>query len=1120
MFGQLGGGKIINEGNIIKGPFWNEPVRVEKVEEIGEYIRIVGSTIHSKQYVNQIIKKEDTSKLETVESVIDLSSNPESVFFVIEATRFKYASLFDPLLAMNVSKIDPLPFQIEAVYGYVLKQPHIRFLIADDPGAGKTIMAGLILKELKLRGLAKRILIVVPGHLRDQWRRELKEKFDEKFVVLDRNTFNAHYGENPWEKNDQIITSIDFAKQDEILASLSSVHWDIVIVDEAHKMSAYKYGEKTQKTQRFRLGEALSRNSNHLIFLTATPHKGDPENFRLFLDLLIPGFFATNEMVEESLKNKDNPLFIRRLKEDLKDFEGKPIFTRRFPVTIKFHLSEAEKELYNEVSRYVLEQYNKAIQSDKKRNVAFALMILQRRMASSTYALLKSLERRKEKLERILKGEEKQKEISIDYEEIEDLEEKERWEKEEEWESLTLAKDPEELKHEIETLSNLIEKTQQVINYEGEVKLKELKKAIEEGFKKINEMNGNPKILIFTESRDTLEYLVKKIRTWGYKVNYIHGGMGIDERIKAEKIFRDETEVMVATEAAGEGINLQFCHIMINYDIPWNPNRLEQRMGRIHRYGQQKDVYIFNLVAKDTREGKVLAKLFDKLEEIKNKLGSDRVFDVIGDVFEGKNLYQLIIDAITNAKSMDEILKELDIKPDEEYISKIKEALGETLATRFIDYTRIKEMAERAREYRLIPEYVEEFFKRAFIKAGGKFRETKNRFIAIDSVPYEIRKIAESPEFKNRYGIVIKRYPKATFDKDTAFKNPDAEFISFGHPLFEALLKWVVDKYGEETKRGAVFKDPSGRLNGYIWFYMGEVRDGKGEIAGRKIMAIYLSAQAGDDRNEIKELNPAVLWDLVPAKNSKNLINTEKEKDKLLGFAIQSVEKYKEEISRERKRQAEIKEKYGLKSLEYLIGKLDAELAELYEREARGEKVDLPIRNKEEQKRRYEEARKELEKEIEQEQSLLISMPELLTVIRVVPEKNEMEESEEIERIGMEIAMEYEREHGRFPEDVSKENLGFDIRSKDESTGETRYIEVKARAGEGEVALTPNEWFKAKRFRNQYFLYVVVNAVTNPTLYIIRNPAENLTPEQKVEIVRFIVPVDEWKKKKEEVWKR
>ena len=968
------------------------------------------------------------------------------------------------------------------------------------------------MKELKLRGLAKRILIVVPGHLKDQWRRELKEKFDEKFVLLDRNTFNAHYGESPWEKNDQIITSIDFAKQDEILATLSAVNWDLVIVDEAHKMSAYKYGDKTKKTQRYKLGEVLSRTSNHLIFLTATPHRGDPENFRLFLDLLKPGFFATNEMVEESLKNKDNPLFIRRLKEDLKDFEGKPIFTRRYPITIKFHLSDAEKELYNGVSHYVIDQYNKALQSEKRRNVAFALMILQRRMASSTYALMRSLERRKEKLEKILKGEEKPKEELINYEEVEDLEEEERWKKEEAWESLTVAKDPEELKKEIEIINKLIEKSRQIIDNEEEVKLRELRKAIEEGFKKIKEMNGNPKILIFTESKDTLEYLVRKIRSWGYKVNYIHGGMNMDERITAEKIFRDETEIMVATEAAGEGINLQFCHIMINYDIPWNPNRLEQRMGRIHRYKQQKDVYIFNLVAEDTREGKVLVKLFDKLDEIKNKLGSDRVFDVIGDVFEGKNLYQLILDAVTNAKSMDEILKELDINPDKEYISKIKEALGETLATRFIDYTRIKEMAERAREYRLMPEYVEEFFKRGFAKAGGKFREIKGGFLAIDSVPYEIRRIAESPEFKNRYGIVMRRYPKVTFDKDIAFKNPDAEFISFGHPLFEALLKWVIDKYGEEAKRGAVFMDPSGRLNGYIWFYMGEVKDGRGDIAGRKILALY------DDGNEVIEINPTILWDLVPSKIEVESINVP-DKDKLLGFAIHSVEKYKEEISRERNRQAEIKRKYGLKSLDYLIGKLDEDLAKYYEKQARGEKFDLPIRNKEEQKQRYEAAKKKLEMEIKQEQSLSMSMPELLTVIRVVPEKNEMVESEDIERIGMEITMEYEKEHGRIPEDVSKENLGFDIRSKDEKTGEVRYIEVKARAIEGEVALTPNEWFKAKRFKDQYFLYVVSNAATKPTLYIIRNPAENLTPEKKVEIVRFIVPVDEWKNKKEEVWK-
>jgi SNF2 family DNA or RNA helicase len=1106
--------KMVKEGDIIKGDFWLEPVRVEKIEEKGNYIKLLVKGVVTGNITDRLFRKEELDSLEVINADIDFSADPREVFLAIESMRFRYASLFDPLLAINVSKIDPLPFQIEAVYGYILKQPHIRFLIADDPGAGKTIMAGLIIKELKLRGLVRRVLIVVPGHLKDQWRRELKEKFNETFVVLDRSTFNAHYGENPWERNNQVITSIDFAKQEEILPSLSSVQWDLTIVDESHKMSAYRYGDKVEKTQRYKLGEVLSKSSTHLVFLTATPHRGDPENFRLFLDLLMPGFFATQQMVEESLKNKDNPLFIRRLKEDLKDFEGKPIFTRRFPITIKFCLSEKEKKLYNEVSRYVIAQYNKALQSDKKRNVAFALMILQRRMASSTYALLRSLERRKERLEKILKGEEKPKEItSIDYEDLEDAEETKVWEKEEEWEGITLAKNQAELSQEIQTLEDLIRMARDVKEKEEEVKLKELKKAIEKGFKKIQEMNGNPKILIFTESKDTLEYLVDKVRSWGYRANFIHGGMSIDERIRAEKIFRDETQILVATEAAGEGINLQFCHIMINYDIPWNPNKLEQRMGRIHRYGQQKDVYIFNLVAEDTREGEVLATLFEKLEEIKNKLGSDRVFDVIGDVFEGKNLYQLIIDAITNAKSREEILEELNIKPNEEYISKIKEALGESLATRFIDYTRIKDMAQRAREYRLIPEYLEEFFKKAFQKAGGRMRVLKDGFVAIDSIPWEIKRIAESEEFKNKYGILMKEYPKATFDKEKAFKNPDAEFISFGHPLFEALLKWVYDKFGESLRKGAVFVDPSGRLDGLIWIYKGEVRDGKDELAGKKIFAIY------DDGKELREINPAILWDLDPVEQQENNFqNLTLNKEKAENYAIGIVEKYKNELLEERERQAEIKRKYGLRSLDYLIGKLDEELVELYERQAKGEKVDLPIRNKEERKKYYEQARKELEQEIKKEKNLSMSLPELLTVIRVVPEKDLMSESEEVEKIGMEIAMEYERIHGRVPEDVSKENLGFDIRSNGEN--EVRYIEVKARAGEGEVALTFNEWLKAKRFTNKYYLYIVANATTNPVLYIIQNPAENLKPQEKVEVVKFIIPVDEWKNKKIEEWKK
>ncbi len=1100
----------IKPGDIIKGLFWDEPIKVSQIEQVGNYIRLVGIGRHSKKGVDRLLSPAELKSVQIAETRLDFSASSEDIFFLIEATRFKYASLFDPLLAMSVSRIDPLPFQIEAVYGYVLKQPRIRFLIADDPGAGKTIMAGLIIKELKLRRLARRILIVVPGHLKDQWVRELKEKFNEKFVTLDRGRYRTHYGENPWEKDDQIITSLDFAKQEDILPAISSANWDLIIVDEAHKMAAYAYGNKTAKTQRYKLGEVISRNSNHLLFLTATPHKGDPENFRLFLDLLYPGFFASANLIEESMRQKDNPLFIRRLKEDLKDFEGRPLFTRRFPKTINYRLSGPEKELYNDVSRYIIEQYDMAKEDPKKRNVAFALLILQRRLASSTYALLKSLIRRKERLEKRLKGEEKPKDVPVDLEEIDDLEEEARWQRENEWEGLSLAANEEELQREIERIETLAEKAREIINSESEIKLQELKRALVEGFKRLREIEGNPKILIFTESKDTLEYLVGKIRSWGYRVNFIHGAMSLDERIKAEKIFRDETDIMVATEAAGEGINLQFCHLMINYDLPWNPNRLEQRMGRIHRYGQRKDVNIFNMVSEDTREGKVLARLLEKLEEIRAAYGSDRVFDVIGDIFFGKDLYQLIVDAATNAKTMDEILKELDIKCDEEYIARIKEMMGETLATHFINYPRIKEWAERARENRLIPEYVEEFFKRTFSRLGGKFRPLKDGFLEISSIPLEIKRIAEHVDFKNSYGLLMNRYSRATFDKDLAFKHADAEFISFGHPLLEALITWAINSFHDLSLRGSVFKDPSGQYDGLIWFYIAEINDGKNEVAGRRIIAFY------DDGQNCREINPSIIWDFSPYIGP--LENKEINESKILPEAIKAVERFKEELSSERRRQAEIKRKYGLKSLDYLISELDQELVNLYERQDQGEKVDLPIRMKEEQKKKYELARQELEEEINKEQALSISMPEMLTVIRVIPEVGEMAEDREIEALGMEIAMEYERSQGREPEDVSAENLGFDLRSRGEN--EIRYIEVKARAGEDDVALTPNEWFKAKRFKDQYWLYIISNAKTNPTLTIIQNPAENLNVTKKVEVVRFIVSPNEWKAKKveEHIW--
>ena len=1096
---------MLKEGTIVEGPFWSEPVELKKVINRNIGFHLIGSTINTGQHIDVIIPFEDLDKIRVKDFYLSFTSDGEELFLCLESIRFSHASLFDPFLAINVSKIDPLPFQIEAVYGYVLKLPKVRFLIADDPGAGKTIMAGLVLKELKLRGVIKRILIVVPGHLKDQWRRELQERFQEPFTLIGRQVMDAHYGENVWERENQIITSIDFAKQEDILNTLANVQWDLVVVDEAHKMAAYRYGITTSKTERYRLGEVLSKNTKHLLFLTATPHKGDPENYRLFLDLLEPGFFATKEMVKESIDNTENPLFIRRLKEDLKDFDGRPIFTNRYAVTLKFRLSDRERILYNQLSDYVVSQYNKAIQKTSNKGIAFALLILQRRLASSTYALYKSLERRKERLEKLLKEQDiKIKTSSFDLEDDEDVEENERWQREKEWESLSVSENKEELKKEIYIINELIAISSEIINNEEEVKLKELKKAIEEGFKKIEELQGNKKILIFTESRDTMDYLVNKIKSWGYRVNFIHGGMSLEERIEAEKIFKNETEVMVATEAAGEGINLQFCHIMINYDIPWNPNRLEQRMGRIHRYGQKKDVYMFNIVAEDTREGEVFKKLFEKIEEIKNSLGTDKVFDIIGDIFYGKNLYQLIIEAVTRAKTIDEIIKELDIVVDSDYIQKIKDILGESLATKNIDYTRIREMAEKAREFRLIPEYVEEFFKKAFVKAGGKYRIKKDGFLSIENIPYEIKNIA-----KSRFGPIASSYQKITFDKEIAFLNPDSEFISFGHPLLEALIYWIKERYIDGLKRGAVFEDPDGRLDGYIFFYEGEVKDGKGETAGKNIIALY------DSGKEIKSVNPALLWDLVPKKLDEPL-SISFDKEKLEEQAYLVIKNYKEELLRERKRQAEIKAKYGLKSLDYLINELDFELVELLSRLEKGEKVELVIKNKEERKKHYENAKESLKRDIERETNLIVSYPKFLGAVFV--KSAEEVSTEEIEKIGMEIAMEYENFCGRNPEDVSKENLGYDIRSK--GKGEIRYIEVKARADTGDILLTPNEWFKARRFKNDYWLYIVENTAKNPSLYIIQNPWDNLKVSEKVEVIRFVVDMNEWKSKGEKSYEK
>ena len=1004
----------------------------------------------------------------------DELTGPQCAFLALEAKRFKHAYMFDPILAMSVSKVDPLPHQIEAVYGHLLKRSRIRFMLAHDPGAGKTIMAGLAIKELKMRGMIRRILIVVPGQLKEQWRWELYDKFDEYFDVVDREYFDSSGGINAWDE-DQLVTSIDFAKQSDVIDSLKNVHFDLIIVDEAHKMSAYTYGNTTSKTKRYRLGETLSMMSDHMLFLTATPHKGDTQNFRLLMDLLEPGFFADDSMMEESIQKRDNMLFLRRAKEDMVDFENNPLFVPRTVETPDVRMSPPEKELYEAMSHYVKKQYSLATQDAKNHNVTFALIILQRRFASSAFALLKSLQRRRARLSQLESdadaarmGQGRTSANAAEYmEKMDEMDESARWSEEKKWEVVSVAKSRDELRAEINTLDGLIEKTEEVMRNDAETKINQLKSTMEA----LNRNHPREKMLVFTESKDTLDYLVERIRSWGYTVNTIHGAMPATDRKEAEAVFRYKTRVMVATEAAGEGINLQFCHLMINYDLPWNPNRLEQRMGRIHRYGQKLPVHVFNLVAADTREGEIMQTLFRKLVEIKEAMGSDKVFDVISDIVPGKSLSQMLLDATVRNRHQNEIISELSdsMSPDSETIL---ERMKDGLATKYIDHTNLREMREKAREQQLAPHHTEYLFRRIAEAAGGSVEGNGSVFSI--KLPQSVIELA------GMGGDLPLSYAEATFDKTVRNENPDIELFSFGHPAFDAALAWAEQAFEADAKAGSVFVDPAGRLDGHMVFCEGAVIDGHGRQAGKRLFVCVVDAETGD----VRSVEPSTLLDLQARPEGRLEDVSKTARGNVVAESSRLLEEYMDVLATERMRQADAAQRYGMKSLDVLLEKICDEVIVLLSRKRRGAKMDLPMYNKREDRRRYRVARRDLGVQIDLDSTLEMDRPSVVGVIRVIP--GPTAQADRV-RGALDAAVAFERRAGRKPEPAWGEGRGFDVRSTGK-TGAVRYILAKP---EGEhVTLTQNEWFRAKMLGSDCYLYVAEEGA----IHRIRNPAKALSP--------------------------
>ncbi|MBI4496224.1 MAG: DEAD/DEAH box helicase, partial [Deltaproteobacteria bacterium] len=598
-------------GQTITGRLFNEPMRVETVDRIADgtwRLGLVGT--RTERFRSVTLSEPELSSLRILDATKKFTGNGSLLRLGIQAFSLGIAYEFDPYFGLSVSRVDPLPHQIEAIYEYILKLARVRFLLADDAGAGKTIMAGLLLRELKLRGLVERTLIVCPANLAFQWQREMKDKFDEKFIPLRGYELRVQYGVNQWLEHPQIVTSLDLAKRNDILPSLRQASWDLVIVDEAHRMSA---AAEDRKSQRYRLGELLRDATDHYVLLTATPHKGDPLNFSLFLRLLDEDAFADVRSIREAIERRRAPFYLRRLKEAMVYFpEQQPdgswlarkIFTRRIPNSADFQIDGPEFDLYREITRFVKMQSARAAAREDDptaRAVGFLMTLYQRRLASSTYAVRRSLEQRAKRLDTALRKGEELLRLEIELPDPEDLEEMEESEREK-WEErlalASLARNPEEVRQEIAELKRLAKIAEEVEAAGVEAKLSKLRVLLQEqGFFD----SPDKRLLIFTEFKDTLDYLVGRLREWGFRVGFIHGSMkpgSRDEpnsRLWTEQQFKEGNfQMLVATEAAGEGINLQFCHILFNYDIPWNPNRLEQRMGRIHRYGQKKDCLIFN----------------------------------------------------------------------------------------------------------------------------------------------------------------------------------------------------------------------------------------------------------------------------------------------------------------------------------------------------------------------------------------------------------------------------------------------------------------------------------------------------------------------------------------------
>lgn len=1119
---------------------------------------------------DQLLFRSDEERLALVEQGRPWSFDSDAARFrlVAEAHRIRLAHLFDPLLAVHTSLVEPLPHQITAVYEVMLPRQPLRFLLADDPGAGKTIMAGLLIKELIARGDLQRSLIICPGNLVEQWQDELDRRFHLPFEILTNDKLEAARTGNWFLENSLAIARLDkLARDEDVQAKLAAPdnRYDLVVIDEAHKLSASFFGGEIKYTKRYRLGQLVSGLTRHFLLMTATPHNGKEEDFQLFLALLDSDRFEGR--FREGVHQVDvSDLMRRMVKEKLLKFDGTPLFPERTASTVPYQLSPDEARLYQAVTDYVREEFNRAeaLQNNKRAGtVGFALTILQRRLASSPEAIYQSLRRRRERLERRLRelelgqagapassfqpGKAAKEEFPLlleggwaespelsaeDLEDLEDAPDNELAQIEEEiLDQATAASTIAELRLEIEMLARL-EKLADDVRHRGQdTKWRELSHLLGEiftpaalrhriaetsppyGAGTIPKPTPSPsqKLVVFTEHRDTLNYLQHKISgLFGRpeSVVVIHGGMGREDRREAQERFLNDPEVRVllATDAAGEGINLQRAHLMVNYDLPWNPNRLEQRFGRIHRIGQTEVCHLWNLVADETREGDVYRRLLEKLEEARQALGG-QVFDVLGKLqFDGRPLRDLMIEAIRYGDRPEvraRLSRAVENAVDKERLQNLLEERA--LAHDVMDVSRvarIREEMERAEARRLQPHYIESFFLEAFRQLGGSVRERETRRYEVTHVPALVR------NRNRRIGAgdpVLSRYERICFEKELIAPpgRPLAAFVCPGHPLLDAVIDLTLEQHRDLLKRGAVLVDEHdfGTQPRVLFFLEHAIQDasflpsGERRTISRRMLYVEMDAHGHTwhlhgapylDYRPLAEDEPDAATLL--ARTELAWITHELEQ-RVMNYAVAHIApEHVREVRAQRltwieKTRAAVKDR-----LTKEIAYWDRRAEELKLQERAG-KTNARL-NSQEARRRADELQTRLERrmaELDREAQISALPPVVVggAVVlplgflaavtgRSLPSPARSIDTQAVAARARAIVMEIERRLGYEPYDREYERLGYDIESHVPGTGRLRFIEVKGRvAGAETITVTRNEILTAFNKPDDYILALV-----------------------------------------------